>query len=260
MTFSVMDGLPWWVSPLCRADFSSLCSFLRQQSEAFASLVTHNLSLLTWCNLDFNQIDEGHGVTFEVNVSLAKVTKAYTFYFKKIKRMRTQRPVRRVNPSGNLNNFSRHGMNIFEWPQKKVNLLSLPLSVGEQKEQEVEFGDCPIDPKELKYVRYLSSEQCEQVVEVTYCPDLPARWPGSDWKCNPGIQWVASNGTQWLCGSHLWPWLLVSWVSCCTLGFAFAHGNIKPSLQQAPVNLPYLHVQWARPVMIKIHALSNFMK
>ena len=114
MTFSVMDGLPWWVSPLCRGDFSSFCSFLRQQSEAFASLVTHNLSLLTWCNLDFNQIDEGHGVTFEVNVSLTKVAKAYTFYFKKIKRMRTQWLVRRANPSGNLNNFSRHGMNIFE--------------------------------------------------------------------------------------------------------------------------------------------------
>ena len=48
----------------------------------FASLVTHNLSLLTWYNLDFNQIDQGHGVTFEVNVSLTKVAKAYTFYLK----------------------------------------------------------------------------------------------------------------------------------------------------------------------------------
>ena len=82
MPLSVMDGLPWWVSPLCRGNFSSLCSFLRQQREAFASSVTHNLLLLTWHNLDFNQIDQGHGVTFEVNASLTKVAKAYTFYLK----------------------------------------------------------------------------------------------------------------------------------------------------------------------------------
>ena len=68
------------MSPLCRGDFSSLCSFLRQQQEAFASLVTHNLLFLPWCNLDFNQIGQGHGVTLEVNTSLTKVTKAYTFY------------------------------------------------------------------------------------------------------------------------------------------------------------------------------------
>ena len=49
------------------------------------------------------------------------------------------------------------------------------------------------------------------------------------------------NGTQWLYGSNLWPWLPVSWVGRYTLGFAFAHGSIKPSLQQAPVNLPYWH-------------------
>ena len=52
----------------------------------------------------------------------------------------------------------------------------------------------------------------------------------------------------------------VGWVGYCTLGFAFAHGSIKPSLQQFLVNLPYLHARWARSVMIKIKALTNFMK
>ena len=116
------------------------------------------------------------------------------------------------------------------------------------------FGDHPVDPKELKYVGYFSSEQCAQILEVTY------RWPGSDWKNNPGIRWVAPNGTQWQCGLNLCPWFPVCWVSHCTLGFAFAHGSIKPSLQQAPVNLPYLHAQWARSVMIKIKARTNFTK
>lgn len=79
---------------------------------------------------------------------------------------------------------------------------------------------------------------------------------------------------------NLCPWLTVCWVGCCTLGFAFAHGSIKPSLQQAPVDLPYLHVRWARSmfqwydyiaalfipsigttdIMIKVEALTNFMK
>ena len=28
MPLSVIDGLPWWVSPLCQGDFKPLCSFL----------------------------------------------------------------------------------------------------------------------------------------------------------------------------------------------------------------------------------------
>ena len=79
---------------------------------------------------------------------------------------------------------------------------------------------------------------------------------------------------------NLCPWLPVCWVGRCTLGFAFAHGSIKPSLQQAPVDLPYLHVRWARcmfqwydyiaalfipsigttDIMIKVEALTNVMK
>ena len=56
------------------------------------------------------------------------------------------------------------------------------------------------------------------------------------------------NCTQWLCGSNLWPWLPVGWVGHLTLQFAFAHRSIKPSLQQVPVNLPYLHACWVRSV------------
>lgn len=44
------------------------------------------------------------------------------------------------------------------------------------------------------------------------------------------------------------------------LGFAFAHGSVKPSLQQAPVNFPYLHAGWASSVMIKIKAVTNATK
>ena len=64
----------------------------------------------------------------------------------------------------------------------------------------------------------------------------------------------------------------------CTLGFAFAHGSIKPGLHQPPVNLPYLHTRWTRSgfqwydylaalfvpsvgttdIMVKVEALTNF--
>ena len=66
----------------------------------------------------------------------------------------------------------------------------------------------------------------------------------------------------------------------CTLGFAFAHGSIKPGLHQPPVNLPYLHTRWTQSVfqwydylaalfvpsvgttdiMVKVEALTNFTK
>ena len=91
---------------------------------------------------------------------------------------------------------------------------------------------------------------------------------------------MAPNGTQWLCGPNLWPWLPIGWVGRYTLGFAFAHGSIKPNLQKTLVNLPYLHARWTRSVfqwheyiaalfipsigstdiMIKVEALTNFTK
>ena len=79
MPLSVTDGLPWWVSPLHQGDFKPLCSFLgQQQKKTFLSLVSHNLSLLSWCKPDLQSIDLGHGVTFDVNTSFTGVTKAYT--------------------------------------------------------------------------------------------------------------------------------------------------------------------------------------
>ena len=54
---SVMDGIPWWVSPLCQGDFKPLCSSLGRQKEAFLSLVNHNLS----CSLGVRPAVNGLG-------------------------------------------------------------------------------------------------------------------------------------------------------------------------------------------------------
>ena len=41
MPLSVIDGPPWWVSPLRRGDFSPLCSFF-ETTTGNISLVTHH--------------------------------------------------------------------------------------------------------------------------------------------------------------------------------------------------------------------------
>ena len=63
MPLSVMDGLPWWLSPLRQGDFKPLCSSLGPN---------HNLSLLSGCKPDLQSIDSGHGVTFDINASVTK--------------------------------------------------------------------------------------------------------------------------------------------------------------------------------------------
>ena len=63
MPLSVMDGLPWWLSPLRQGDFKPLCSFLGHN---------HNLSLLSGCKPDLQSIDSGHRVTFDINASVTK--------------------------------------------------------------------------------------------------------------------------------------------------------------------------------------------
>ena len=42
MPLSVMDGLPWWVSPLCQGDFKPLCSFLgwQRRLSSLLSIIT----------------------------------------------------------------------------------------------------------------------------------------------------------------------------------------------------------------------------
>ena len=41
--------------------------------------------------------------------------------------------------------------------------------------------------------------------------------------------------THWLCGTNLWPWLPPGWIGRCTLGLAFARGNIRSTIQE-PLN------------------------
>ena len=50
--------------------------------------------------------------------------------------------------------------------------LIVPTTIcWEQREHKVGFGDGPLDPKELKYMGYLSPELCKQILKVTYHPN-----------------------------------------------------------------------------------------
>ena len=220
----------------------------------------------------------GHRVTFNMNTSLTEVTKAYTSYMKNKKESGSL--TKEGQAFWYLEQYYQVWDEYFWMTPEKGQLITPTTICWEQKEHKVGFGDHLLDPKELKYMGYLFPEQCKQIFEVTYHPNRSVQWPGSNWKYNPRIRWLAHNRTQWLCGLNLWPWLPVGWVGHCTLGFAFAHGCIKPSLHQPPVNLPYLHTRWTRSVfqwydylaalfvpsigttdiMVKVEALTNFTK
>ena len=158
LPLSVMDGLPWWVSPFRQGDFKPLCSFLGQQKETFLSLVNHNLSLLSWYKPDLQSIDSGHGVTFDVNTSFIEVTKSYTSYLKN-KKEKSSLTSKGGQASRYVKQFYQVWDEYFWMTPEKGELITPAAIFWEQKEQRVGFSDLPLDPKELTYMGYLSPEQ-----------------------------------------------------------------------------------------------------
>ena len=66
---SVMDGLPWWVSPLCQGylNHSALSWDDKKRFSPLLSIITSP------CSLGYLQsVDSGHGLTFDKNASVAK--------------------------------------------------------------------------------------------------------------------------------------------------------------------------------------------
>ena len=170
MPLSVMEGLPWWVSPLCQGDFKPPCSFLEWQKETFLSLVNHNLSLLSRCKPDLQSIDSGHGVTFDVNTSFIEVTKSYTSYLKN-KKEKSSLTSKGGQASRYVKQFYQVWDEYFWMTPEKSELITPATICWEQKEQRVGFSVHPLDPKELKYMGYPSPEQCKWTFEVTYNPN-----------------------------------------------------------------------------------------
>ena len=120
---------------------------------------------------------------------------------------------------------------------EKGQLVMIADICWEQDVHTIGYNNQMADKKNLKPMGFLWTKQCYKTCKVTYDPNQSPQWPGRDWRFNPGIRWIAPNGTHWLCGTNLWPWLPPGWIGRCTVGLAFAHGNIRPTIQE-PLNLP----------------------
>ncbi|XP_057575623.1 endogenous retrovirus group PABLB member 1 Env polyprotein-like [Hippopotamus amphibius kiboko] len=237
MPLSVMDGLPWWVSPLKRGDFPQLCSFLNQLKENHLSLNRMNVS---WCDNARMGMKETHNVTFNASQSYKVIEGIYKTF---------------INQSKNIKKNTRFSGEYYQiWDEylwmtpEKGQLITSATICWEQKEHTFGFNNRSLQRFELKPVGFLSSSMCISTMDVTHNPNHTNIWPGSDWLYNPGIRWVAPNGTSWICGPNVWPWLPVGWVGRCTLGFVFAPGRIRYNKLHQPANLPSLKAQWERSV------------
>lgn len=93
---------------------------------------------------------------------------------------------------------------------------------------------------------FLQTEQCYKTYKGTYDPNQSCNGLGQT-----GSQPLESGGLPQTVligyGTNLWPWLAPGWVGRCTLGLAFAHGNIRPTIQE-PLNVPSLRARWSRSV------------
>ena len=133
--------------------------------KTFFSLVNHNLSLLSWCKPDLQSMDSAHGVSSYVNTSFIEVTKAYPLYLKN-KKEKSSLTTKGGQASRYVEQFYRVWDEYFWMTPEKGQLITPATICWEQKEQRVGFSDHPLDPKELKYMGYLSPEQCKQTFEV----------------------------------------------------------------------------------------------
>ena len=78
------------------------------------------------------------------------------------------------------------------------------------------------------------TEHCLQNIQVTCNPGKIPIWPGMDWGSNPGVHWLSQMGLM----SKYCVAFAAPRVGRCTLGLAFAHGNIMKSLGRAKPTFP----------------------
>ena len=88
MPMSVMDGLPWWVSPLQRGYMPSLYDFLHQAKQQKLSIETVITAAAThWYDKKANDLMNGHGIHFNYILSSEN---AYQYYMTAIKSERSE--------------------------------------------------------------------------------------------------------------------------------------------------------------------------
>ena len=88
----------------------------------------------------------GHRVTFNMSTSLMEVTRAYTSYMKNKKEKGS------FTKGGQASQYLEQYYQVWDeyfWMTPEKGQLIVPATIcWEQKEHNVGFGDCPLDPKE----------------------------------------------------------------------------------------------------------------
>ena len=75
---SVMDGLPWWVSPLQRGDRPNSCDFLHQAKQQKSCIETVITAATThWCNKKVDDLTNSHGIHFNYTLSSENASRYY---------------------------------------------------------------------------------------------------------------------------------------------------------------------------------------
>ena len=77
---SVMDGLPWWVSPLQSGDMPSFLHQAKQQKSSIETVIT--TATTHWCDKKADDLTNGHGTHFNYILSSEN---AYQYYMTAIK-------------------------------------------------------------------------------------------------------------------------------------------------------------------------------
>ncbi|XP_055250788.1 endogenous retrovirus group PABLB member 1 Env polyprotein-like [Moschus berezovskii] len=240
MPLSVVDGFPWWVSPIQQMHFPAVCDFLIQYKQSHRSLINLNVSALPECN-DMGHQKASSSLQFNVNVSYKTVKDAYHTYSINTNKNKTR-------SSQFFGDYYQIWDEYFWMTPEKRQLLRQADICWEQREHQPHFGGKDFGKHLLKHVGITPTSMCTRVTDVTFNCNVPTLWPRSNWENSPGIRWVAPNGTKWICGSNVWPWLPLGWVGRCSLGFVFAPGRITRSTIKNPANLPLLKARWSRSV------------
>lgn len=111
---SIMDGLPWWVSPLRRGDMPSLCDCFLQMKQQKSNVETVITAATThWFDKKADDLTKGHRIHFNCILSSEN---AYQYYV--IANAQTIK-----KKTGILTNFTRYEMNLCRLLQKRDNLL-----------------------------------------------------------------------------------------------------------------------------------------
>ena len=166
---SVMDGLPWWVSPLWRGGMPSLCDFLHQAKQQKSSLETVITAATThWCDKKADNLTNGHGIHFNYTLSSEN---AYQYHV-------TANKSKQLEINQYFDQFYQIWDEYMWVTPEKGQLVRIAEICWEQDVHIIGYNIQKMDKNNLKPMDFLQIEQCHKTYKVTYYPNqsTPMAW------------------------------------------------------------------------------------